>query len=122
MDQFKAVQDHSGRDNGLEAEHRPNPPFDSAMILFNTVVELLALPDPDRLEPASWTVLRPALGITRQDGFTIGLTAVDDDPLRPAVPLQRLAQKALSSNEIPQFTEPELNRVAVAVDSSVKVQ
>jgi hypothetical protein len=67
-------------------------------------------------------VLQPALGITRQDGFPIGLAAVDDDPLGPAMPLERLAQELLGSNEVPSFAEPELNRVAVAVDSPVKVR
>jgi hypothetical protein len=44
-------QDHAGAGNGLEAEHRTHAPFDGTVILLDTVVEVLTLPDPDRLEP-----------------------------------------------------------------------
>jgi hypothetical protein len=47
------TQDHSGGDNGLETEHRPDAPFDSAMILLNAVIEILAPPYPDRLQLAT---------------------------------------------------------------------
>jgi hypothetical protein len=50
------------------------------------------------------------------------LAAVDDDPLGPAVPLERLAQEPLGSRQVSPFAEPELNRVAVAVDRPVKVR
>src|SRR3712207_1488726 len=66
-------------------------------------------------------VLQTALGITRQDGFPIGLAAVDDDPLGPAVPLERLAQEPLGSGEVTPFAEPELDGVTMAVDGAVKV-
>ena len=53
MDQLDATQDHAGTVSGLEAEHRTHTAFDDAVILLNAVVEVLTLPDPDRLEPAS---------------------------------------------------------------------
>jgi hypothetical protein len=53
VDQLDATQDHSGGDNELETEHRPDAPFDSAMILLNAVVEILAPPYPDRLQLAT---------------------------------------------------------------------
>src|SRR5215207_9701239 len=37
------------------------------------------------------------------------------------MPLQRIAQKTLGSNEVSSFAEPELNCVTVAVDRPVKV-
>jgi hypothetical protein len=121
VDHLDATQDHPGTVSGLKTEHRTHAAFDSAVILLDAVVEILTLPDPDRLEPASWPVLQPALGITRQDGFPVGLAAVDDNPLGPAVPLERLAQEPLGRSQIAPLAEPELNRVAVAVDSPIEI-
>jgi hypothetical protein len=53
MDQLDATQDHAGTVRGLEAEHRSHAAFDGAVILFDVVIEVLPLPDPDRLEAAS---------------------------------------------------------------------
>jgi hypothetical protein len=54
------------------------------------------------------------------DGFPIGLAAVDDDPLGPAVPLECLSQKPLGRSQIAPLTEPEFDCVTVAVDCAVK--
>ncbi len=51
MDQLDATQDYVGGVNGLEAEHRSHAALDGAVILLNVVIEVLTLPDPDRLEP-----------------------------------------------------------------------
>jgi hypothetical protein len=53
MNQLNATQDHVGTVRGLEAEHQSRAAFDGAGILLDAVVEVLILPDPDRLEPAS---------------------------------------------------------------------
>jgi hypothetical protein len=53
MNQLDATQDHAGTVSGLEAKHRSHASFDGAVILLNAVIEVLTLPDPDRLEPAS---------------------------------------------------------------------
>ena len=111
MDQLDATQDYAGTVSRFEAEHRSHAAFDGAVILLDAVIEVLTLPDPDRLQLAPRSVLQPALGITRQDGFPIGLTTVDDDPLRPAMPLERLAQKPFGSSEVAPLAEPELIRV-----------
>jgi hypothetical protein len=47
------TQDHAGAVSGLEAEHWMHAAFDGAVILLAAVIEVLTLPDPDRLEPAS---------------------------------------------------------------------
>ena len=60
-------------------------------------------------------------GIAGQDCFPIGLAAVDDDPLGPAVALERLAKEPLGGREVTPFAEPELDRVAVAVDGTVEI-
>jgi hypothetical protein len=38
------------------------------------------------------------------------------------MPLECLAQKPLGSNEVSSFAEPELDRVAVAIDGAVKIR
>ena len=44
------TQDHAGAGRGLEAEHRSHTAFDGAVILLDAVIEILTLPDLDRLE------------------------------------------------------------------------
>src|SRR5918997_2051753 len=53
MNQLDATQDHAGTVSRLEAEYRTHAAFDGAVILLNAVIEVLTLPDPDWLEPAS---------------------------------------------------------------------
>ena len=52
MNQLDAAQDHAGAFSGLEAEHRTHAAFDGAVILLDAVIEVLGLPDPDRLQLA----------------------------------------------------------------------
>jgi|UPI0002EE29FB hypothetical protein len=40
----------AAKEKGLEAEHRPDAPLDPTMVLFNPVIEVLALTDADRLQ------------------------------------------------------------------------
>src|SRR4051794_8441899 len=108
MDQLNAAQDHAGTGSRFEAEHQSRAAFDGAVILLNPIIEILTLPDLDRFQRPPRSVLQPALGITRQDGFAIGLAAVDDDPLGTAMPCERLAQKPLGRSQIAPLTEPEL--------------
>jgi hypothetical protein len=49
----------SGR-HRLEPEHRSNPPSDGAMILFDTMIQIRTLPDPDRLQFAPRLILELA--------------------------------------------------------------
>ena len=53
MDQLDATQDRAGTVDGLEAEHWTHAAFDGAVILLDAVIEVLTLPDPDRLQLAS---------------------------------------------------------------------
>ena len=67
-------------------------------------------------------VLQTALSITRQDGFPIGLATVDDDPLGPAVALERLAQEPFGRTEVALLAESELDCVAITVDGPIKAR
>ncbi len=53
VDQLDATYDHASTVSGFEAEHQSHAAFDGAVILLDPVIEVLTLPDPDRLEPAS---------------------------------------------------------------------
>jgi hypothetical protein len=50
-DQLDATQDHAGTVSRFETKHQSHAAFDGAVILLNAVIEVLALLDPDRLEP-----------------------------------------------------------------------
>lgn len=50
MDQLDAGENDLGTRHGLEAEHGPNAALDAPMILFDPIVEVLALADADRLQ------------------------------------------------------------------------
>jgi hypothetical protein len=82
----------------LETKHRPDALLDGSMILFDTIVQVGTLLDPDRLQLGSRTVRQLALDTTRQDGFLNGLAAVDHNSLRSAVLIERLAQRVLGSS------------------------
>ena len=45
------TEDHTSAAHRLETKHRSHTAFDGAVILLDAVVEVLTLPDPDRLEP-----------------------------------------------------------------------
>jgi hypothetical protein len=59
VDHLDATQHSTGAIHGLEPHHRANPPLDSPVILFDSVVETTTLPDPDRLELPSGSVPEP---------------------------------------------------------------
>jgi hypothetical protein len=87
VNQLNPTYDRPSGRHRLEPEHRPDPPFDGTVILLDAIVQVGTLPDPDRLQFAPGSVLQPVCGIAGQDRFTIGLAAVDDDPLGPTMPL-----------------------------------
>lgn len=91
------------------------------MILLDTVVEVGTLPYPDRLQLASRLILEPVCGVTGQDGLAIGLTTIDYDPLGSAVSPESLSQKPFGGGQVTFFAEPELDRIAVAVNGAVQI-
>jgi hypothetical protein len=61
------------------------------------------------------------LSFRRTNRFPAGLAAVNDDPFWSTVPFQRTSKKPLCRSEITPFTEPELDRVAVAINGSIEI-
>jgi hypothetical protein len=49
------------------------------------------------------------------------LAAVDDDPLEPAVTVQRLVQKPFSSDAVAPLAEPKFDGVTIAVNGSIEI-
>jgi len=61
------------------------------------------------------------LCITLWSSCSVGLTIVDRNVLWPAVAGQSLAYRAFGSAEIAIFAEVVINRIAVAIDCTIKV-
>jgi hypothetical protein len=91
------------------------------MILFDAIIEVGTLPDPDRLQFASRPILEPVCRITGQDRLPVGLTTIDHDPLGPAMTFECLAQKPFGCSEVAPLAEPELDRITIAVNCVVEI-
>jgi hypothetical protein len=91
------------------------------MILFDLIIEVGTLPDPDRRQFAVRPILEPVCRITGQDGFSVSLTTIDHDPLGPAMTFECLAQKPFGCSEVAPLAEPELDRITNAVNRAVKI-
>jgi hypothetical protein len=85
------------------------------MILLNPVVQVLALADPDRFQPAPGAVLQSMCRVAGNDGLPISLATVNDDAIGSAMTLERFPEEALGRWQIPMLTEPELDRIADAL-------
>ena len=121
FDHLDPTQDHTGSGHRLKSEHGSNPPLDCTMVLLDPVVQIGALPGANGFQIMPRSVLEPVCGITGQDRLTVSLTAVDDNPLGPAMPFKRLAQEPFGGCKIAPLAEPKLNGVAAAVNRAVQV-
>ena len=83
MNHLDAGQDGSGAGERLEAEHGSDSSFDAPVILLDAVVQVLALPDTDRLQRSSCSIPKPVLTIAGNDCLAVGLAAVYDDAIGP---------------------------------------
>jgi hypothetical protein len=81
------------------------------MILLDPVVEVFTRPNPDWLQPTPGAILQAICRIAGNDRLPVGLAAVDDDTMRPAMVLQRLPEEVLRRRQIPMFAEKELDRI-----------
>lgn len=104
----------------LETEHRPHSALNASMILLDTVVEVSALADANPLRSAPGAIPQSVVGIAGDDRFAVGLAAVDDDPLGPAMAFKRFPEEPLGRRQVAVFAEPELNGVAGAVDRAIE--
>jgi hypothetical protein len=91
------------------------------VILFDAVVQILALANLDRLQSPPRPVLRAVYDIAGHDRFPVRLAAVDDNPIGVAMTLQGFPEEALRGCQVAVLTEMELNRITAAVDGSVRI-
>jgi hypothetical protein len=94
VDHLDAGKDRRGAGHRLETEHGPDPALNAPMVLLDAVVQILALPDADRLQRPPWAVLLPAFTVAGNDRLPVGLAAVDDNPFRPTMTFHHLADEA----------------------------
>ena len=50
LDHLDPAENRASTVRGLETEHRSHSAFDARMVLFDTIIQVSALSDPDRLE------------------------------------------------------------------------
>jgi hypothetical protein len=81
VNHFNARQDSCCVGDRFEAQHGPDPALDSTVVLFNPVIEVLALPDADRLQWPLRLVSKTALAIAGNDCFPVRLATVNDDAI-----------------------------------------
>lgn len=89
MNEFDAGERDAGSGFRHEAEHGSYPMFDTATILFDSVVHVFAGANGDGFS----TPPQPVLRITLHDGHAIGLAPIKSDLLWPDMPGQSLVQK-----------------------------
>jgi hypothetical protein len=110
-EQFDAGNGDGSRCEGLEAEHRPGSALDTAVILFNQVVQVFGRSQ--LCTPGQQTVLSHlAYGSMR------GSIAVECDGVRQT---PRLLEEGLGRSHIACSAQPEVNGLPCLVDCSVQV-
>jgi hypothetical protein len=114
------TEDHTGSGHRLEAQYWPYSPLDGVVILFDAIIQVGTLPDPDWVQLAPRPVLKLICGVTQQDRFSVGLAAVDHDPPGSAMPLKCFTKKPFGRSEVSPNTELEFDSVAIAVDGSIE--
>jgi hypothetical protein len=67
-------------------------------------------------------ISQPVSRDASQDGFTIGLTAVDDNPVGAAAAIKGSSQEPPGCRQIPKLAEEEFHRVAHAIDGAVEIR
>jgi hypothetical protein len=110
--EFDAGKRYRRRPEGLAPQHRPDQPLDGSMILFDDVVEIFDLTNPDA---------RFSFGIVAFECRRGGTTLVDRDLLRRAAPLDRLAQEPQGRLAIPFCGQQEIYRGTGLVDGPIQV-
>src|SRR3954451_4748273 len=104
------------RPEALKAEHGPGQALDPAVVLLDPVIE----PAPPPV-PGEAPQLAPLLHLAQRTG--IALEAIGHDLARDAgmLPGEGTLEEALGCLFVPLGTEPEVDRLASAVDRSVQV-
>ncbi len=96
----------------LEPEHGSDDALDRPVILFDDIVELLALPQLD---------LGAQVSAQAHDGRCIGPALVDRDLVGDTVQIHGALEETSGSSAVAVRTQQEVDRLASAIDRAVKV-
>ena len=77
------------------------------MILLDAIVQVLALPDADWFRVSAAFFLQSADHIAGNDGFPVGLAAVNHYALRTTMPLNGFCEEPLGCSNVPMLAESE---------------
>jgi hypothetical protein len=91
------------------------------VILLDPIIQVLALPDTDRLRMNISPFLKPAGHIAGNDGFSVRLTTVNHNALWTPMLFKCLCEKPLGCGQVPILAKPEINGVSDAVDGPIKI-
>ncbi len=91
------------------------------MILLDAIIQVLALPDTDRLRKKISLFLQSADHVARNDGFPVGLAAVNHNALRTTMPFNSFCEESLGCSQVPMLAKPKINGVSHAVVGPIKI-
>jgi len=116
MGKLDAGQRNGRTPERLEASHRGASAFDRSMILLNEIVEVLVRP---HLNVLPLRILPPQ----KSQGQVALLEAIERYLARPPrqTPRQRLAEECLCRRDTAIWPKKKIHRLAVLVDSPVKI-
>jgi hypothetical protein len=105
VNQFDACHDDVSARGCSEPWHRPGSALDPAMVLFNSVVQIFALPEHNGLYGLRRFIPQPTRGAARNHGLAAGLTAVNDNTIRTIMPILEHDQVSESRMTIPKSVD-----------------
>src|SRR4051794_25963487 len=110
--QFNSADRHRRRIEALEAQHRSDPLFYTAVILFDSVIEILARTDTHSFGDRPRSLQLP-------NGTMRGRICIQRDDARRSVSLHRLLKETFGCSDVPLRREQEIHRSPLLVDSAI---
>jgi hypothetical protein len=90
------------------------------VILLDPIIQVLALPDTDRLRMNMSPFLKPAGHIAGNDRFPVGLATVNHNSLWTPMPFNCLCEEPLGCGQVPMLAKPKINGVSEVVSQTFR--
>jgi hypothetical protein len=110
--QFNALQSDAGRTKRFKAEHWPDDPLDGPMVLFDEIIQILALAYLERMTGFLLKCL---------ESSRIGATLIDSDLVWQTLLTNGFLEKAQSGLFVSVGGEQKVDGQAIPIDSTVKI-